>query len=287
MLKFNKNLSIIHAYLCADGYVIKNPETQKQKYYYIGFRNTNKTLLKDFEDNFYKFFGVKPRRCKDGRSVVQNKELYYLLTQDFSYYSKEWELPNLNNDNLRYWLRAFFDCEGWVFVKKAQNRHIGLDSIDHSGLNQIKNAIKEFGIESILKVLNNRNTLRLLIYKKESLIKFQRKINFLHPDKKAKLQEAIDSYVDYNWYFPKDKEKLKLYIINFIHKRSKIEKAFRVRICSNLKKNLIILSKHLKNIFRIDSKFYGPKFSGIGAKYYELVVHKKEDVNRCKELFNL
>ena len=55
MLKFNINLSIIHAYLCGDGYVVKNPTTQKKKYYYIGFRNTNKILLDDFENNFYNY----------------------------------------------------------------------------------------------------------------------------------------------------------------------------------------------------------------------------------------
>jgi len=28
-MRFDENLIIVHAYLCADGYVIKNPETQK------------------------------------------------------------------------------------------------------------------------------------------------------------------------------------------------------------------------------------------------------------------
>lgn len=284
MLKFNKNLSIIHAYLCADGYVIKNPETQKSKYYYIGFRNMNETLLEDFETNFYQFFKIKPRRCKDGRSVVQNKGLYYLLTKDFSYYSREWKLPDLDKDNLRYWLRAFFDCEGWVHSRKGRDRHIGLDTINEKGLLQIKEALRQFNIDPNLK---KRRLFRLFIFGKENLIEFQKEVGFLHPAKKAKLQEAIGSYVNYNWDFPEDEEKLKLYITNFIHKRSKIEKAFRLRICSNLEKNLIILSKHLKNIFEIDSKFYGPKFSGMGTKYYELVIHKKEDVNKCKELFNL
>jgi len=284
MLKFNKNLSIIHAYLCADGYVIKNPKTQKQKYYYIGLRNTNSTLLEDFEYNFYRFFSVNPRRCKDGRTVVQNKNIYYLLTKDFSYYSKEWELPNLNKDNLRYWLRAFFDCEGWVHSRKAKDRHIGLDSINKEGLQQIHKALEKFNIKSITK---KRRLFRLFVFGKENLIKFQKEIGFLHPDKKAKLQEAINSYVNYEWNFPKDEKELKLFITDFIHKRSKIEKAFRLRICSNLEKNLITLSRHLKNIFDMEPKFYGPRFNSTGVKYYELVVHKKEDVNKCKELFNL
>jgi hypothetical protein len=50
-MKFNNNLSAIHSYLCGDGYVIKNPKTQKHKYYHIGLRNTNQTLLRDFKKN--------------------------------------------------------------------------------------------------------------------------------------------------------------------------------------------------------------------------------------------
>ncbi|MBW2975940.1 hypothetical protein KY347_00680 [Candidatus Woesearchaeota archaeon] len=287
MLKFDKNLSIIHAYLCAEGYVIKNPETQKQRYYHIGFRNTNLVLLKDFQIRFEKFFGLKPYITNDGRCRIQSKKVYKFLTENFSYYSRKWKMPDLDRYNLRYWLRAFFDCEGWVLVKKAKNRHIGTDSVNQRGLIQIHNSLKKFGIESIIKSLKKRKTLRLFIYGKENLTKFQKEIGFLHPAKKAKLQEAIDSYVNYYWNFPEDEEKLKYYIIHFINKRTKIDKNFRLRICSNLEQNLIILSKHLKNIFRVESKLYGPKFSGIGTKFYELAIHKKEDVNKCKELFKL
>jgi|TARA_Y100000031_G_scaffold151434_1_gene192664 hypothetical protein len=287
MLKFDKNLSIIHSYLCADGYVIKNPETQKSKYYYIGFRNMNETLLEDFENNFYQFFKVNPRRCKDGRTVVQNRALYYLLTQDFSYYSREWELPELGKDNLRYWLRAFFDCEGWVLVIKAKNRHIGLDSVNHEGLRNIKLALERLGIKSKIAHHRNRTTMRLNVFGKENLIKFQKEMGFLHPAKKKKLQEAIDSYIDYEWHFPEDEAKLQLFVIAFIKKRSKIDKKFRIRICSNLEENLVILSKHLKNMFGVESKLYGPNYNGIGTKFYELVVHKTEEVDKCKELFNL
>ena len=58
-MKFDKNLAAIHAYLCSDGYVIKNPRTQKHKYYYIGFRNTNLILLKDFQKKFNDYFSFE------------------------------------------------------------------------------------------------------------------------------------------------------------------------------------------------------------------------------------
>ena len=119
---FNKNLSAIHAYLCADGYVIKNPENQKHKYYYIGLRNNNIILLKDFQEKAKQEFKVNPIITNEGICKIQNKKLYYILTKHFSYYSSEWKLPNLNKENLKYWLRAFFDCEAWIIVKKAKKQ---------------------------------------------------------------------------------------------------------------------------------------------------------------------
>ena len=77
-MKFDNNLASIHAYLCADGYVIRNPPTQKHKYYYIGLRNQNITLLRDFQNKFESTFSVKPIITKDvDRCKIQNKELYF------------------------------------------------------------------------------------------------------------------------------------------------------------------------------------------------------------------
>ena len=74
-MNFNKNLAAVHGYLCADGYVIRNPPNQRHKYYYIGFRNTNKILLKDFQAKFQAFFGLKPIITNEGRCKIQNKDI--------------------------------------------------------------------------------------------------------------------------------------------------------------------------------------------------------------------
>ncbi|MDO8553837.1 MAG: hypothetical protein Q7S22_03455 [Candidatus Micrarchaeota archaeon] len=111
-MKFNEDLAAIHAYLCADGYVIKNPPSQKHKYYYIGLRNTNSVLLKDFQKRFFRFFGVSPIITKDGRAKLQNKRIYEILTKDYAYYSANWDFPKLKKALLKFWLRAYFDCDG-------------------------------------------------------------------------------------------------------------------------------------------------------------------------------
>ena len=110
-MKFNPNLSAIHAYLCADGYVIRNPQHQKQKYYHIGLRNMEYCLLRDFQLKFHMEFNVEPHFAQDGRCRIGNKRIYYVLTKDYSYYSREWSMPKLSKKNVRYWLRSFFDCE--------------------------------------------------------------------------------------------------------------------------------------------------------------------------------
>jgi hypothetical protein len=286
MLKFNKNLAIVHSYLCADGYVIRNPPHQKNIYYYIGLRNTCDTLLEDFEKNFYEYFKIMPRRCKDGRSVVQNKATYYLLTEDFSYYSREWTLPELDKENLSFWLRTFFDCEGWVYCKKAKSRLIGLDSVNHKGLEDVQKALKRFDIDSIINIPKNRDTHRLHIYGKENLIRFEKEIGFLHPNKKAKLRDAIETFVEYEWTFPE--ENLEEFIINLMKEKSrfgKIRKNDSIKLCSIKEINFIRLSNYLSDLFNIESKVY--RNENKHSIYYTLSIQKKAEVEKAVRLFGL
>ncbi len=196
-MNFDKNLSIIHGYLCGDGYVIRNPKDQIHKYYQIGFRNTNKTLLEDFQRRFTRVFRITPIISKDNdRCKIHNKEIYYLLTKKFSYYTREWELPRLKMDNLKYWLRAFFDCEAWVENQPAKSRLIGLECCNYNGIKKIQQSLEKFNIESQVKTKKDRNIWRLTICGKEDLKKFRKDIGFLHPEKNKKLNEAINSYVN-------------------------------------------------------------------------------------------
>ncbi len=276
---FNKNMSAIHAYLCADGYVIKNPVTQKHKYYYIGLRNTCLDLLEDFENKFEAEFNTKPRRGKDGRSVVQNKELYYFLTKDHSYYSKNWNMPELSKENLKYWLRAYFDCEAWVSLETRKSRLIGLDCMNLEGIKHIKKSLGRFNIPSKMKKVKGRNIFRLLIYGKENLVRFQRDIGFLHPQKKEKLKKIIGDYVNYNWIFPEDETELKEFVLN----KARISER-GIRFFSIFKKNLDELVKIL-SLIGIESKVYGPWINGLGNRYFQLSIHKKEQIIKFKSYF--
>jgi len=278
-MKFDKNLAPIHAYLCADGYVIRNPSTQKQKYYHIGFRNTNIVLLKDFQNKFEKYFGIKPRLIIGERCIIQNKEIYFKLIDEFkSFYSAEWKMPELNLELSKKWLRTFFDCEGWVVCKSHQNRHIGLDSINEGGLNQVKNALRKLNINSLAKKRNDREIFSLKIYGKENLIKFHNEIGFLHPSKKQKLEMVKKDFVNYIWNFPN--KGLKKFLKELINKKGKVRgKGGIIATISNKKENLIRLQKELNSLFNIESRV-NKRINGIGTRYYELNINKRNEIKK-------
>jgi hypothetical protein len=269
-MKFDEDLAAVHAYLCGDGYVIRNPITQKKKYYHIGFRNTNETLLKDFQERFERIFGLQPHITNEGRCVIQNKKIYYHLTKDFSYYSYEWKLPEFNKKNLKFWLKAFFDCEAWVENIPAKSRLIGLDCCNESSLKEVCLALKRFNIESKIKKKKGRTIWTLQIFGKENLQRFCKEINFLHPKKNRKLKEAIASYVNYNWKISNTKEGL----FSFVREKGKICKSRKnqIRFFSIKLRNLEKLKKAL-NKYQIDSKMFGPWVSGQGSKYYCLIIY--------------
>lgn len=280
-MKFDENLAAVHAYLCSDGYVIKNPPTQKQKYYCIGLRNTNLTLLKDFQKRFFEYFGVEPRLRIGERCVIQRKELYELLVSEFkSFYSREWQMPKLNKKLTAIWLRAAFDCEGWVYCKTHQNRHIGLEVVNKKGINQIRFALKSLGINSKLNKRKGRNTFALHIYGKDNLVKFDKKVGFLHPAKKKKLQEAIKDYMNYYWEYPVSKTGLKTFIKELMLSKAKIKKENGVIfLISNKKINLVKLQKLLVRYYNIEPRFNKRK-NGIGTIYFQLDINKQKQIKK-------
>lgn len=280
-MKFDENLAAVHAYLCADGYVIKNPPAQKQKYYMIGFRNTNLTLLRDFQERFEKVFKVKPYLIEGQRCRIGSKQIYELLTQEFgSFYSWKWRMPELNEEMSKIWLRAYFDCEGWVTCKSHQNRMIGADCVNEAGIKQIQKALEKLEIKSKLKKRNTRNIFSLAIFGKENIVKFKEQIGFLHPDKKEKLNQVTEDFMNYYWIFPYSELELNKFIRKAIKQKGKIRIDNGIlRLISNKKDNVDRLQKELNRLFGIESRV-NKRTNGIGTIYYELNINKREEVKK-------
>lgn len=285
IMKMNEDLVSIHAYLCADGYVIRNPSTQKQKYYKIGLRNTNSVLLNDFRDKFERVFGVKPHIRIGERCEIGSKKIYEELINEYgSFHSHLWKIPNFKNRKLYgIWLRSFFDCEGWVFCKSKQNRHIGLDCVNENGINQIIESLNSFGIRTIKKKNEKRKIFRIFIYGKDNLIKFSDKIGFLHPDKNIKLDKTLNDFVTYIWNFPKEEEECKKFVFSKLKDRIKIKKPHYARIISREENNLKKLKMLIKKFYDIESILYN-SVNGIGTKYFELDINRKEDIMKLIKL---
>ena len=189
------NMAAVHGYLCADGYVIRNPPEQKHKYYYIGLRGKNLTMLKDFQQRFETVFGIRPILIEGERCKIQNKAIYERLVKEFkSFYSWEWSMPEMSAKALRAWLRAYFDCEGWVEVQPGKSRTVRAECVNERGIGQVRAALLKLGIRSESKKRSDRAIFRLNICGKDDLLKFRELVGFLHPDKAAKLDAAIASF---------------------------------------------------------------------------------------------
>ena len=273
-MKFSSDLASIHAYLCGDGYVITS-YNKKYKYHHIGLRNTNIVLLKDFQNKFAKVFGLTPIITKDvDRCRIGNKELTLKLLKEFgSFYSVNWKLPKFSKKHLKSWLRSYFDCDGSVGFIKAKDRKIALESINHSGIKQIQRVLSHyFGINSTVKLRKNRNIWSLTICGKDDLEKFQKYIGFLHPKKSQKLTEALNSYVDYNWLIPDNKQEL----IKFLIQKGRMSYTRNeVRFNSIIKQNLTHLQNRLAK-FNIKSRVLGPWTNPYGSIWYCLAFNLRD-----------
>ena len=275
-MKFTKSLALVHGYLCADGYVCSNLPHQKHKYYSIGLRNTCDVLLKDFQVNFYEVFQVKPKLISGQRCRIYSKNLYQKLMEYGPYHSYTWQFPKLSKKNSSYWLRAFFDCEGTVTVIGRQSRSIAAESVNRNQLIHLQKALSGFSIRARIYHRKNRNTSVLYIQDKQSIINFQKYINFIHPKKQQQLKKAIGSFVDYRW------SQVLINSKEFIRQKCKFKKPYYIRIFSIIEGNLINLSDVLRVRYNIESRFYKGK-NGIGTKYYYLSIQKQGEVKKLIE----
>jgi len=106
----------------------------------------------------------------------------------------------------------------------------------------------------------------------ENIKRFNRKMGFLHPDKSKRLEEAINSYVSYEWKIPETREELS----KFIAQKGRLSKPRKeIRFLSIRKNNLSRFKKALK-MLGIKSSIFGPWKSNTCSKYYCLIIKIEE-----------
>jgi len=280
ILRFNDDLAVVHAYLCADGYVCKTGKDLKAGR--LGLRNTCPELLFDFQERFKRYFTFEPH-IYDGRCAIHCKTAWTFLINNFnSFHSYEWIFPNgMNEKQTCLWLRAFFDCESWITKRAAKDRSVSLECVNEKGIYSVQKALNELQIKSTISKRKTRPIYVLRICQKEMIVKFKNKIGFLHPQKKAALDESLNTYISYEWKFPKETNALNEFVIAKLIEKVKVNKMGQIKFCSNTKSNLVKLSKYLFELFKIDSKVYGPRYNGLGTKFFQLEINKKSEVEKA------
>lgn len=192
----------IASHVCGDGwlsaYVEKNSlqivhgrkYRRNRKRYTIGYSNTQKILLDQFEGDMKKAFGINARRTK-GQLLFRSKRVFERLKELGSGDSRNWfigsDIMAGSDDIKREWLKAFFDDEATVDII---TKRVRIKSINERGLTQACRLVKQFGIETSLTGPNVDNSWYMTISKGDFILFYER-IGFYHKERQNKLKELV------------------------------------------------------------------------------------------------
>ena len=187
------------AFLAGDGSVsIRNEKGKANSVHYdISFYPDHPSLTNPFFEAFTYLYIKKPKvRAGNNYFIIKvtSKFACMDLLKISPLGSMTWRVPfNFlsTKECKKEWLRAFFDCESSILKDQIQ-----LQSVNQIGLNEVKELLQEFGIESKIyqykRKNKNWNTNYLLcIMKKDMRRKFLNTIGFNHVVKKEKLKKLL------------------------------------------------------------------------------------------------
>lgn len=184
----------IVGYLMGDGSVTVRKENNRHAHHTLCFYPDDDEMLRSFLFAFQKIYAFLPtvKKLPHHYAVRADSKAAILdLLTESSFRSLEWHIPTsvLSSETTqREWLRAFYDCEGYVGKKV-----IAVQSVNKNGLLQVQNLLNEFGIQSRLYQYNRKQknwNINYLLYimKKASRITFLSRIGFNHKRKRDKLK---------------------------------------------------------------------------------------------------
>lgn len=195
------NKSRLCGFLAADGSVFIRKEKKTGKIHYeLRFYPDDDGLTKLFAESFKAVYGLDVHVKKDANYYfvyANNKLAVSDLLSLAKFSSMEWFVPSFISSKASKieWLRAYFDCDGYVSKK-----YIQVQSVNKKGLEQMKDLLLEFGIESKIYSYERKqkswNTNYMLnINGRKKMLKFREKIGFNHRLKKNKLEKILDAEV--------------------------------------------------------------------------------------------
>lgn len=194
---YPKELSALCGFLAGDGSFDK-----RYTHYEIKFFPDDKKVAILFEKIFQKLYNKKLKIRKQIQHFgncyvlrIKYKKAYMHLKSLTTFGRMSWRIPDfvLNNDELKIeWLKAFFDCEGYV---NPNGKVIQLQSVNEIGLKQVKNILESLEITSKIYTYErknkNWNTNFILNITGENMEKFHNLIGFNHSKKIKRLKKVI------------------------------------------------------------------------------------------------
>ncbi|MFH1711335.1 MAG: LAGLIDADG family homing endonuclease [Nanoarchaeota archaeon] len=198
----------IHGYVCSDGGIyswkckdVHGNKLRIRRKLRTKFYNKEKLLIDDFIQAIKRAYPhIKSLRYYPKRIEVEvrNNTLSKEILSFGKVWSHNWEFPkNLTDNQKKIWIRAFSDSEGTV-NNKNYDRYVALDSVNLNGLKTVSDILSEFGITNKIYWFEKSRRARIKVRGKDNLLKFSNLIGFTHPEKQAKLTNAIGSFKQNN-----------------------------------------------------------------------------------------
>jgi hypothetical protein len=191
----------LHACLVADGSVTLSREKKRPTscHHDIRFYPDHESLIEPFREAFAYLYLQMP-------SVTKLHNFYAVrassqaacedLMQLGAFKALQWSIPDTILSTVeakREWLRAFFDCEGYVSPKSVR-----IESVNEAGIYRIQELLRDFHIESRTYRYVRKNpkwnvNFILCIGRKQDRQTFLKEIGFNHALKQEKLQNLLAS----------------------------------------------------------------------------------------------
>lgn len=182
----------IIGYLVGDGCVSIHLEPDNTIHHSVDFYPDDDGMLNAFMDAFFKVYERKPKiRClgKYYSVRISSKPIVLDLLKIGSFKSLEWQIPEFCFvEEKKEFLRAFYDCEGYV-----GKNIVAVQSVNKTGLENIGLLLREFDIGAKFYSYKRKNinwnvNYLLHITDKNSIRRFLKYIGFNHSRKQKKLE---------------------------------------------------------------------------------------------------
>jgi hypothetical protein len=196
-----ESLARILGHILGDGGIHIIKKENKYRAFYVN--NENK-LLNSFKSDIEKIFGKGViyfrRRENRGDEIWLPSTIGYLFYKILNYGNlKEKRVPyfifNSNKKLICKFLQALYDDEGYLYPQKNM---IVISQKNIKLLEDIRDLVKKVGINPnkiLIHHPKNRTKMHYFsITSKDNIISFYKKINFLHPIKKNKLEILKNKY---------------------------------------------------------------------------------------------